>query len=66
MLVIINHKTNFLYENIKSYEKKLRKYDVIILPSACYLPLFKKGKYILGAQDIRIKEFKYFICFNRA
>ena len=52
MLVIINHKTNFLYENIKSYEKKLRKYDVIILPSACYLPLFKKGKYILGAQDI--------------
>lgn len=52
MLVIINHKTNFLYENIKSYEKKLRKYDVIILPSTCYLPLFKKGKYILGAQDI--------------
>ncbi len=52
MLVIINHKTNFLYENIKSYEKKLRKYDVIVLPSTCYLPLFKKGKYILGAQDI--------------
>ncbi len=52
MLVIINLKTNFLYENIKSYEKKLRKYDVIILPSACYLPLFKKGKYILGAQDL--------------
>lgn len=52
MIVIINHKTNFLYENIKSYEKKLRKYDVIILPSACYLSLFKKGKYILGAQDI--------------
>lgn len=52
MLVIINHKTNFLYENLKSYEKKLRKYDVIVLPSTCYLPLFKKGKYILGAQDI--------------
>lgn len=52
MLIIINHKTNFLYENIKSYEKKLRKYDVIVLPSTCYLPLFKKGKYILGAQDI--------------
>ena len=52
MLVIINHKTNFLYENIKSYEKKLRKYDVIVLPSTCYLPLFKKGKYILGAQDV--------------
>ena len=37
---------------IIKYEKKLRKYNVIVLPSTCFLPFFNKGKYILGSQDI--------------
>ena len=49
MILILNNKANINYEEIKYYEKQLRKYNIIILPSACYLPLFQKGKYILGA-----------------
>ena len=56
MILILNHKANFNYNEIKDYEKKLRKYKVIVMPSACYLSLFKKGNYILGSQDI--SEFK--------
>lgn len=56
MILILNNKAHLTFEEIKYYEKKLRKYDLIICPSTCYLPLFQKGKYILGSQDI--SEFK--------
>lgn len=52
MQLIFNHKANLTYNEIIKYEKKLRKYNVIVLPTTCYLSLFKKGKYILGSQDI--------------
>lgn len=52
MILILNNKANLTLEEIKYYEKKLRKYNVIVCPSICYLPLFQKGKYILGSQDI--------------
>ena len=56
MILILNNKANLTLEEIKYYEKKLRKYKVIVCPSMCYLPLFQKGKYFLGSQDI--SEFK--------
>lgn len=56
MILILNNKANLTYEEIKTYERKLRKYNLIILPTNCYLPVFQKGKYILGSQDI--SEFK--------
>lgn len=56
MILILNNKANLSLEEIKYYEKKLRKYKVIVCPSMCYLPLFQKGKYFLGSQDI--SEFK--------
>lgn len=56
MILILNNKANLDFNEIKKYEKHLRKYNVIVLPAFCYLPLFKKGKYILGSQDI--SEFK--------
>lgn len=52
MILILNNKANLTLEEIKYYEKKLRKYKVIVCPSMCYLPLFQKGKYFLGSQDI--------------
>lgn len=52
MQLIYNHKANLIKEEIIKYEKKLRKYNVIVLPSTCFLPFFNKGKYILGSQDI--------------
>ena len=52
MILILNNKANLSLEEIKYYEKKLRKYKVIVCPSSCYLPLFQKGKYFLGSQDI--------------
>lgn len=58
MILILNNKANLTYEEVKFYEKHLRKYNVIVLPAFCYLPLFKKGKYILGSQDI--SEFSEF------
>ena len=52
MIIIINHKNNLNLNEIKKYERKLRKYKVIVLPTTSYLALFQKGNYILGAQDI--------------
>ena len=52
MILILNNKANLSLEEIKYYEKKLRKYKVIVCPSMCYLPLFQKGKYLLGSQDV--------------
>lgn len=52
MLLIVNHKANLTCEEIIKYEKQIRKMNIILLPTNCYLPLFKKGKYILGSQDI--------------
>lgn len=52
MLLIVNHKANIGYKEIIKYEKQIRKMNLIILPTLCYLNIFKKGKYILGAQDI--------------
>ena len=54
MLLIINHKANLTYKEIIDYEKNIRKLDLIIIPSLCYLPIFKKGKYKLGSQDISV------------
>ena len=51
-MLILNHKANFKLKEIKKYERAIRKYNVVIMPELCYLPLFNKGKYILGAQDI--------------
>ena len=45
MILILNNKANFDVEQIKKYEKEIRKYNIIVLPSICYLPLFKRGKY---------------------
>ncbi|MBE6157066.1 MAG: triosephosphate isomerase [Firmicutes bacterium] len=56
MILILNNKANLTYKEAKYYEKCLRKYNLIIFPTNCYLPIFKKGKYILGSQDI--SEFK--------
>ena len=52
MIIIINHKNNLNLNEIKKYERKLRKYKVIVLPTTCYLSLFQKSNYILGSQDI--------------
>lgn len=52
MILILNNKANLTLEEIKQYEKKLRKYNLIVLPTTCYLSLFQKGKYILGSQDV--------------
>lgn len=52
MLTILNLKTHFNYKEILKYEKKLRKYNCIVLPSSCYLSVFQNGKYFLGSQDI--------------
>ena len=55
-MIIINHKSNLNIEEIIEYEKNIREMDVIIMPTLCYLPIFKGGKYKLGSQDI--SEFK--------
>lgn len=55
-MIIVNHKSNLNYNEIIEYEKNIRDLDIIILPTLCYLPLFQKGRYILGSQDI--SEFK--------
>ena len=52
MILILNHKANLDYQEILLYEKKLRKYDVIVMPTTCYLPIFNKGKYTLSSQDV--------------
>lgn len=52
MILILNNKANLNIEEVKYYEKHIRKYNLIVLPAYCYLPLFKKGNYILGSQDI--------------
>ena len=56
MIIILNNKANLTLDEVIYYEKHIRKYNLIILPTNCYLPIFKKGKYILGSQDI--SEFK--------
>lgn len=55
-MIIINHKSNLNLEEILEYEKQIRDMEIIIMPALCYLPIFQKGKYILGSQDI--SEFK--------
>lgn len=55
-MIIINHKSNLNINEIIEYEKQIRDMDIIIMPTLCYLPLFQKGIYKLGSQDI--SEFK--------
>lgn len=55
-MIVINHKSNLNIKEIIEYEKQIREMDIIIMPSLCYLPLFQKGIYKLGSQDI--SEFK--------
>ncbi len=52
MFLIVNHKANLDYEEILEYERKIRKLNIIIIPTMCYLPLFLKGDYRLASQDI--------------
>lgn len=52
MILILNNKANLTLKEVKNYERKLRKYNLIVLPTVCYLPIFQKGKYILGSQDV--------------
>ena len=52
MFLIVNHKANLDYEEILEYERKIRKLNIIIIPTMCYLPLFLKGNYRLASQDI--------------
>ena len=52
MILILNNKANLTLKEVKNYERKIRKYNLIVLPTACYLPIFQKGKYILGSQDV--------------
>ena len=52
MFLIVNHKANLDYEEILEYERKIRKLNIIIIPTMCYLPIFLKGDYRLASQDI--------------
>ena len=52
MLLFVNHKAYFNYEEIIKYETEISNLNITIFPSICYLPLFKNKKNILGAQDI--------------
>ena len=52
MFLIVNHKANLDYEEILEYERKIRKLNIIIIPTMCYLPIFLKGDYGLASQDI--------------
>lgn len=55
-MIVINHKSNLNIDEIIEYEKNIRDLDIIIMPTLCYLPIFKNGSYKLGSQDI--SEFK--------
>jgi len=52
MLIVLNHKMNLKIEEITSYEKTLRDYNVVVMPQTPYMGLFTKGKYTLGSQCI--------------
>ena len=52
MLVVLNHKMNLSIDEIRVYEKKLRKYEVVVMPQTPYMGLFTSGEYILGSQCI--------------
>ena len=52
MLILVNHKANLKYNEVIEYEKKIRDLNIIIFPTLSYLPVFQKGNYTLGAQDI--------------
>ena len=54
MLIVLNNKMNLNILEIKKYEKKLRDYDVIVMPQMQYLSLFTNGQYILGSQSLYI------------
>ena len=41
MLIILNHKMNLTIDEIKHYEKHLRKYDVVVMPQTPYLALLQ-------------------------
>jgi triosephosphate isomerase len=43
---------NLKINEIKEYEKRIRDYDVIVMPQIPYIGLFNKGKYKLGSQCI--------------
>ena len=55
-MIVINHKSNLDINEILEYEKNIRELDIIIMPTLCYLPIFRNGNYKLGSQDI--SEFK--------
>ena len=59
MYIVLNHKSNFTYDEIITYRKNLSKIKttttLIVCPSSCYLPLF--SNMTLGAQDVSSKGF---------
>lgn len=59
MKIILNHKMNLDYEDIKNYIKQMEdvKNEVIVLPSSIYIDLFVKNGFNVGIQNIYIKDF---------
>lgn len=57
MLIVLNHKMNFLKEEALSYAEEmkglfLKEDQLIICPTYTYLPFFEPIGYSLGAQDV--------------
>jgi len=54
--IILNHKMNFVKEEILSYIEKLNNletsHNVVVCPSFIYLPYFSSCKFKLGSQDV--------------
>lgn len=54
MKIILNHKSNLIYQEIVNYYNKYKeletRHDLIVCPTTCYLPIFKDV--VLGSQDI--------------
>lgn len=61
MLIVLNNKSNFLYNQFVLYKESLNEINnnstIIFCPSACYLSSCDKNdKYYLGAQDVSSSE----------
>ncbi len=52
MIIVGNLKMNMSYDEVVTYESKIRELDVIICPSYLYLPIFNQGKYHVCAQNV--------------